>query len=84
MALALSIEASAWGTSLLALVWYNDETDMAEDDTTIIKAFSTFYVVYVTFRVFAGFGSAVGFTAWESLDDFPQVRITAVNAVRRW
>ncbi len=57
---------------------------MAEEYTSIVKAFSTFYVVYSTFRIFAGFGSAVGFTAWESLDDFPQGRSLTVKAVRRW
>ncbi len=66
-------------------MWYTDGTDMAAgEDTSVVKAFSTFYVVYSTFRVFAGFGSAVGFTAWESLDDFPQVRSSAVKAVSRW
>ncbi len=81
-ALALSIEASSWGARLLSLIRSTD-TDVVED-VGLIKAFSTFYVVYSTFRVIAEFGSAVGTVAWESLDNFPQVRSHAVKATSRW
>ncbi len=84
-ALALSIEASSLGTRILSL---NRNTDTAdgggEEDIGIVKAFSTFYVVYSTFRVFTIFGSTVGIIAWESLDDFPKARLYAVKATRQW
>ncbi len=54
------------------------------EDVGVVKAFSTLYVVYSIFRVIAQFGSAVGMVAWESLDDFPQVRRHAVIATGRW
>lgn len=54
------------------------------EDVSMAQAFATFYVVYSTFRVFARFGKALGVIAWESVDDFPQVRKVTAGAAEAW